>query len=203
MSPQTKYDIYIAAPFFNHEQTTIVANIEFMCDENGLTYYSPRKHSGSRLLRPEDRRVFDKWKPILQSNIDAIQQSRCILAVIEYAMPNGTALVAGKQYTAMANPSTGTVWKSWKVPDDAKPIELPDAGVIWECGNAFARNIPIFAFHRTKCPNEMNLMLSHTVVGMLTGFDRLTEFLKHYDGVMHDPMYDTTGLWAKPTSEVI
>ena len=196
------YDIYIAAPFFNPVQVGIVSNIEYLCDMHSLTYYSPRRDSGSALLRPEERRRFESWKPILQSNKDAIPRSKMILAVVEYAMPHGYKLVPAKECT-MPQTLDYPAHTDWIPIDGAKPVELPDNGVVWECGHADALNIPIFAFHRTKHPNELNLMLSHTVQGMLTGYEKLSILLGNFHQIMNDLSFDTTGLWETPTSEVI
>lgn len=188
MSSKFTYDLYIAAPFFNAPQISIVERIERMCDAAGLTYYSPRLHSGSADLTSEQRKDFNAWKPVLDSNIKAIVESRLLLAVWEYAMPDGIALVPAKyiryyDFTDDIVPPKGYVFD---VNNTAKPIELPDNGVVFECGYAHATFTPIVAFHSTKQPSELNLMLTHTAIGVITGWEKLEIVIKNYDSMMLD-----------------
>ena len=170
--------IYIAAPFFNHPQQAIVSKIEGLLDRTGFPYYSPRLHSGSHLIPPEHRKDRSLWKSVLDSNIQNLYNCDLVLAVIEYAMPPGIELVPvatepgivrdGKHIRSMiASPKL-----------DVKAIELPDAGVIWECGMAFAINRPVIAYHSNKSPDELNLMLSHTIQGFLSGWSSISAFFE-------------------------
>lgn len=156
--------IYIAAPFFNSEQVRIVAMIEGLIKSFDFPFYSPRLDSGSRLLSPEDRKIREKWQPVLHSNIDELDKADLILAVLEYAMPQGYSLFAGRSHIDVVG--------------EMKKLELPDNGVVFECGYAYARGKSIIGFHSTKPLDEMNLMLSHTMSGHITGFEDLARFLQ-------------------------
>lgn len=202
---QKIYDIYIAAPFFNVEQVKIVNKIEDMCVLRGLACYSPRLHSGSHELTPEQRKDFNAWKPILQSNIDAVEESRVLLAVVEYAMPSDWHLCAVQWATQSEKDYNHSGLRM--EPKELKTLELPDNGVVFECGYAYKSDVPIVGFHRTKHPDELNLMLSHTMLGLVTGFRSLEMFLRNWE--RYDWSADNFGChpdyraWATPNSEVI
>ncbi len=162
--PELAPMVYIAAPFFNPNQIDLVRIIEGICSANRLQFYSPRLHSGSHLLTPEERRNNASWKPILKSNITELHRCDLVVAVVEYRMPKNHKL-------AVYNTETRVVTKA------ELELELPDAGVIFECGYAYATGKTIVGFHSQKSVSSLNLMLSHTIAGFVTGFTDLSDFL--------------------------
>jgi len=165
--------VYIAAPFFNAEQRSIVTRIEMLLTRYGYDYYSPRLHSGSDKLTPEQRKDQSKWLPILQSNIDQLDECDILLAVVEYAMPTGISL----------RPVTISVSYPPREHIGDKAIELPDNGVVWECGYWYTTGKPAIGFHSTKPISELNLMLSHTLTGFVTGFTQLEDVFQSQPGM--------------------
>lgn len=176
--------VYIAAPFFNSAQLEIVQTIEQYLDASNIRYYSPRIHSGSALLTTEQKKDFDAWTPVLQSNIRALHDCHVMIAVLEYAFPKGVGLsiVDSRRFT-----ENGTI--DW-IPTH---LELPDNGVVFEVGYLHALNglreatyakssvyghrTPIIGFHTEKGLEEMNLMLSHTIDGMICGYSDLHSYI--------------------------
>ena len=150
------HKVYIAAPLFNPAQIEIIESIEELCYDASLDFYSPRLHSGSSLLSPEDRRHFEKWTPVFESNEQALHQCDCMIAVLEYAQTPGFRL--GLEVVTNSGD-----------PMDFIPLEIPDTGVVWEMGVMNALNKPVFGYHSTKQPEQMNLMLTHSLAGMLCG----------------------------------
>lgn len=165
--PSPKPKIYIAAPFFNAAQIMVVQTIESTLANNEFSYYSPRLHSGSDKLTPEERKDRNAWMQVITSNIAAMESCSAMIAVLEFAMPDELRLVPAKY---------ANVGK-WNVLPNVQPVELPDTGVVFEMGYMYARYKPIFGYHSTKIPSELNLMLSHTVMGILTGQEALNGFL--------------------------
>ena len=177
-------NVYIAAPFFNAAQNDTVTAIEDVLQQSGHTFYSPRIHSGSAKLTPIERQTKAAWGPVLQSNIDALHTCDVLLAVLEYAMPEGRVLKVCR------SSSHGEPYYP-----EGSALEIPDAGVIWECGYRYALNdmailhvnastneALILGFHTTQQPRKLNLMLSHTLHGFVTGYEQLQQVM---DGRAH------------------
>jgi nucleoside 2-deoxyribosyltransferase len=167
--------VYIAAPFFNDPQTEIVSRIEDLCGRHGLRYYSPRLHSGSGGLTPAEKKDPASWKPVLESNIQALHECTLLIAVIEYALND----ISDK--LGIWNPGD-----EQEAPSLIEIPEIPDTGVVFECGYVYALNhtaygtahpTAIIGFHTTKQPEKLNLMLSHTLDGYVQGYDNLGRFL--------------------------
>jgi nucleoside 2-deoxyribosyltransferase len=186
--------IYIGGPFFNQPQIEIISKIQGMLTRHGFSYYSPRLDSGSLDLSPEDRKDPAKWKPIFQSNVDNLHTCGVLLAVVEYAMEKGTALALCHEEPIYRSPplQSGVILKA----AGGRSIELPDSGTVWEMGyvralNDFAEHVsacgltpppkrPIVAFHSSKPPEKLNLMLSHGADVIVSGWSRLESMLGNY-----------------------
>lgn len=153
-----KPKIFIASPLFNTAQHEILDQIESILEQHDYTYYSARKHSGSDLLTPEQRKDINAWNPVFDSNRQGLDECRVCIAVLEYAYPEGTTLCVVKNSVAMQ-------------------VELPDAGTVWETGYLHAQGKLVLGFHTTKQAKHLNLMLTHGCDGLLTGYGSLHSFL--------------------------
>lgn len=184
--------VYIAAPFFNPVQVTIVQQIEDLLQLHKYDYYSPRLHSGSAGLTSAERKNYDAWTPIINSNVSELYKCDIVLAVLAYAQPDGWSLCVG-QFQETEYAKHGAVpFKTYiktEIKEVSKVLELPDNGVVWECGAAHILGKPIVGFHPTKPFKEMNLMLSHTIDGFISGFDILHCFLAGHHSLTEDPKY--------------
>lgn len=87
MSIDKRGNIYLAGPFFNSEQLGAMERVEKLLDKLKLPYYSPRKHL---ILKP--KASWDERKAVFNENIDAIAESKLMLACTEW-------------------PDTGTNWE--------------------------------------------------------------------------------------------
>lgn len=159
-SPETKPMIYIAAPFFNGAQKVIVRCIERAITWAGYSYYSPETDSGSLDLSPEMRGNSTFWKQVFNNNVQAIKDSILMIAVLDYALPEGQEL-------RVCDTRNGY--------DTVRRVEIPDSGVVWEMGDAYQR-VDIVGYRELE-PTTMNLMLAKTVTGMVYGLDNLADFL--------------------------
>lgn len=158
-----KPKIYIAAPFFNLPQNQIVVAIESALDSNSFPYYSPRIHSGSAYMTPEQRKDPKAWEPVFKSNTDELDRCDLMIAVIEYAMPDTQSV-------------TLNTWEIGQGGGNPVKLEVPDSGVVWEMGAFHHMGKPIVAFHSSGA-KKLNLMLSHSCNGFIRGFDQLKQFL--------------------------
>lgn len=171
-----KPKIFIASPLFNPNQIAIIERIENLLTEKGYDFYSARLHSGSDKMTPEQRKDITAWDPVFDSNERGLDECDVMIAVLEYAMPP-REYPAHIQMAIIDNPDLepcgpGTVFT---------PIELPDAGTVWECGYHRAQGKLVLGFH-TDQAKHLNLMLSHGCDGLIKGWENL-------DGFLTEPKY--------------
>lgn len=159
--------IYIAAPFFNEEQLRVVCRIERILDDSNIKYFSPRLlDEGKDRSRP----TASDAAAILEANERNIRESTMVLAWMEYPLMRGY--------------KTG-LFES-ELPNNFKPIFLPDVGVTWEIGCAYSLKVPVIAFYTDadKMP-PVNLMLAQSFTGIVRGWEELKTFariLSPYNG---------------------
>lgn len=162
-----KPKVFIASPLFNPPQIEIIEKIEALLEKNGYEYYSARKHSGSDKMTPEQRKDLRAWDPVFDSNEQGLNECRVMIAVLEYALPEGEALTLSRMFAE---------------PDDLyceirECVELPDAGTVWEAGYHRAQGKLVVGFH-TDQAKHLNLMLSHGCDGLIKGWDNLKQFIE-------------------------
>jgi len=167
VNPRPK--VYIAAPFFNPWQLEIVSQIEGALDDKGYRYYSPRIHSGSASLTPEERRNPLSWRPVFESNISGLRECVLVLAVLCYPLPGNKTLRQVEHVLVEDGRKPAGV-------ELGPPLEMPDDGVIYEMGCSKILGTPVIGFHPCKYPAQMNLMLTHGCTGFLTGWVELEAF---------------------------
>ena len=131
--------VFIASPLFNPAQIAIIRDIETLLAENDFSFYSARLHSGSDKLTPEQKRDLRAWDPIFESNVQGLDDCDVMIAVLEYAFPDGQQLVLQDRRGLDAGAdSIDTV------------LELPDAGTVWEMGYHQAQGKLVLGFHSNK-----------------------------------------------------
>jgi len=189
--------VYVASPFFNGAQIAIVEEIQQVLEKNEFPYYSPRIHSGSLDFTPEQRKDPKAWEPVFKSNVDELHRCDLMIAVVEYAMPCSATnplfpeykarefLTVGVEGNIMLG--TGKVKKSYQIKEPRLELEVPDSGVVWEMGYWKANSDskagrgylkrPIVAYHSSET-KQLNLMISHSVDGILLGKAALHDFFR-------------------------
>lgn len=159
-----KIDVFIAAPLFNAPQIELIQEIEYAVSDSNKTFYSARLHSGSDTMTAEEKKIMSNWDPVFQSNVDGLNAAELMIAVLEYPMPDDTALL---------------LWRDSKEkPGEAlvTNVQLPDAGTVWEMGYFRALGKPVIGFHREQS-GHLNLMLSHGCDGFLKDTVDLLRYL--------------------------
>jgi hypothetical protein len=68
------------------------------------------------------------------------------------------------------------------------PLNLPDTGTVWEMGfayavNMFSRRMDIYGFTTRPRTDKLNLMLTKSCKGVISGLEELTKFLKGEESV--------------------
>lgn len=168
--------VFIASPLFNEPQIEIIKQIEQLLTDNEFPFYSARLHSGSDKLTAEQKRSLVNWDPVFESNVQGLDECTVMIAVLEYALPHReypAHIAMGLLDSPQEEPfGSGTSFT---------PIELPDAGTVWEMGYHKAQNKIVIGFHQDKA-KHLNLMLSHGCDAMIKGFDNLALFLAGPEG---------------------
>lgn len=73
--------VYIAAPFFNEEQLSLVKQIESTLDEAEIEYFSPRLGGVIKDMTEEEKKIH--MDGIFESNVEMLQWANCVIAVID------------------------------------------------------------------------------------------------------------------------
>jgi len=97
--------IYIAGPFFNHDQLNAIKDIEAACEGFVLKYFSPRIEGGIlKDMNAEDRKAASG--SVYDMNVDGIDGSDAVIAIIDDFDP-GTMFELG--YAAKARKTIITI----------------------------------------------------------------------------------------------
>jgi nucleoside 2-deoxyribosyltransferase len=97
--------VYLAAPFFNPRQVTIVEAIEASLDGLGISYYSPRREGVLSGMTVAERRA--AVARIFDANVLNIKQAELVVAVID-DRDVGVAWEIGYAYGLMPRPAIVT-----------------------------------------------------------------------------------------------
>lgn len=163
--------IFIASPLFNESQHEIIGSLETLLTSLGYDYYSARQHSGSDRLTPEQKKTFDAWTPVYESNVHGLDSCDAMIAVLEYALPKNQGLMLVNGLDEYPEERTFT------------DLSLPDAGTVWEIGYHIAQGKPVIGYYSFPEQNasHLNLMLSHGVHALTFGPENLKKFLEPAD----------------------
>lgn len=164
--------IYLAGPFFNEVQVTELIKIENVFEDRRIQIYSPRLHSGSHRMTPEQRKNRSNWDSVYRSNIDAMHSCDIMLAILDYQLPKGREVHVVDNYDGYTiNPITGH-----EMVDSLIKLQIPDTGTVFEMGYFNALQKPVIGYV-SQMPKSMNLMLTHGVHGVVEGAKNLLKFL--------------------------
>jgi len=155
---------YLAAPFFNPIQLSVVEKVETIFALTGISFISPRLYGTVKDTDPS---------AIISKNHEGLASASMMLAWLEYPLGEFERhadaiypLKASVGYTdGFGHYLQQTV------------LHLPDTGVAFEMGNFVAQGKPVIGFHLNDF-NQLNVMLSHTCAGIIKGFDHLTKWLQ-------------------------
>jgi len=97
--------VYIASPFFNEQELSLVKNIESELSNADIQFFSPRLEGGiiKNMTKEEKEKSI---KSIYQMNVDGIDESDAVIAVIDN-FDAGTMFEIG--YATKANKTIITV----------------------------------------------------------------------------------------------
>lgn len=152
--------IYIAGPFFNEPQVSLVKDIERVLERTGYEFFSPRtadlnnfnKHPGI-----DDGQA----STIFELDYAMIKKCVVVVAVADFLLRENTELVLRDTKNGMVRAA----------------VKIPDTGTVWEMGAAYALGIPVFMLY-VDPSKKLNLMLSQSCAGVIHGLDEL-ELVAH------------------------
>lgn len=148
---------YLAAPFFNPTQVSLVKMIEGAFEQSRTRLFSPRLQHRDKDFKID---TVEKARQVFDMNAAAIRNCCGMLAVVDWAMEEDTQLRAMRKNRAVG-----------------PPLHLPDTGTVWEMGAAYGFDKPVVIFTERTQQDKLNVMLTQGANGVLYGTSRLVDWL--------------------------
>jgi len=153
--------LYLAGAKFNPCQAELYCTVEKMLENLGIQWFSPyREAAGMETAKATSG---NKAYQIFEGNCDDIDACDAVLAIVPFLSAPGQDLcirsIEGGRATTLVTDLT-----------------LPDTGVVWEMGYAFAKGKPIFGFFE-GC-RQPNLMLAQCCAGIAVDLSELKLMLQ-------------------------
>ncbi len=152
------YKLYLAGPFFNTAQREAAEKVLSIAREhwNG-EIYAPLE-GGIEVDTPE------KAREVFKRNVDELNETDCLLCHTDWLSPQGEEVRVLREFPV------------------GPPLNLPDAGTIWEMGYAYRFKMQtgtpmIVAYSVLETTTRLNLMLQLCADGFLHGWTEVAEFL--------------------------
>lgn len=158
--------IYLAGPFFNLEQVSLMEYIEECLDDEGVTYFAPRKESPV-----VGELTAERASEILKANLKGIAEADVVLAVLDWKTTKNN-----KVYSETTEPTKEGHLRIYK-----QLLNIPDSGTVWEAGYAKALKKPVYVFYEDR-PEKINLMISQTASGIIIGSGQLCSAFEMHKG---------------------
>lgn len=168
-----KLSIYLGAPLFTPVQRQVLDHLTELFEKAGYIVFSPLEESkpiwkgrAPAACSPEDRRA------VVESNYRGIGQCDIMFAWLGGWNPAASILKSG-----MIDVTDQEDYDNLQKMSPA----LPDVGVVWELGYAFAIDKPILGYlHDGEEERNFNLMLSETMDGVARGSEQLMSQLEYF-----------------------
>lgn len=151
--------VYIAGPFFNPEQISLIRAIENIFMGAGVEFISPRLQHGDRPVPKVENAA--QAEEIFVRNLRDMMQADVLLAVMDYLLPVNHELHI-------------TEWFQDQLQIVSPPLRLPDTGTVFELGYFFRTCKPVILFtSRDPGKARLNLMLACATDGCVYGLNNL------------------------------
>lgn len=163
---------YIAAPFFNPPQLELVKQIEDTFSSQERWAFSPRLQHGEKPTKIKSKQDANK---IFFENYRAIEACSYMVAVVDWLLPEERELrLVNKSKYHITQPGQQSIFFA-----ESPPLNLPDAGTVWEMGVAFTLRKPVVMFTVRPPTDKMNIMLTESCVGIVRGVEGLAAYLRY------------------------
>ncbi len=161
-----KLKIYLAGPFFNDAQRSLIKALEMTLERVGYEVWSPSRDGIA--LRPDASN--EDQKKVFDMNYHAINTCDMMVAVLE---PNDTRIVDAAIATHTdTEPSTGMRVEFALLLKDKRLPQYSDIGTVWEMGIAYEQGKPTVAYYESHA-SRPNLMLAKSCHGLAIGLPEL------------------------------
>lgn len=189
---------YLAGPFFNPEQLSLISSIETTFIDNGVPMFSPRlcDENKKKVLSNQDAAT------IFARNVDNILTCGCMLAVLDWKLsPRQKVMVVQDSGLPSAlekdwgNPKVlekGDIMAGTVI---APELNLPDTGTVFEMGAMFMKWLmsapkvnshpKLVGFTERGEKDKLNIMLTQACCGIVRGVGELNAFLNKGDIQWH------------------
>ena len=154
--------VYLAAPFFNHDQLSLVIKLERLIKDEGWEMFSPRLGVSAQEMNTiiNDRKVYyNKWAELIEKGGSPPELPP------EAPSPDLRRKVFND---------------NWSNVDDSDlilaVIDDFDVGVMWEVGYAYRAHVPVVT--HTGMNYGCNLMLAHSIIGHTKDFEAVADVLR-------------------------
>jgi len=174
MAEDETLKVYLAGPFFNDEQRSVIDRLEKTLDSY-CKVYSPRRDGG--VLAPDS--TVESRKNVFEMNYKHIADCDLMIAQVEGL--DGRPLGLFKQALQRLKCLKLTDSDLEEVKEELQKLvseqysRLPnytDIGTVWEMGCAYEIGIPVIAFS-PNVQRQVNLMLSESCRGFATKYEDL------------------------------
>lgn len=152
---------HIAGPFFNEAQRVVIQRIEEILAKNNQAFFSPMR---SGIVEKDGSNAQDIFgKDVYMMNI-----CHGAIVVIDWVLPEG-------QEIWLVNPAR----EGGHAPIHG-PLNIPDAGTMFEVGYYYACGKPIVLFTlRDRGTEKMNVMITRAAEGVVYGYSHLDSWLSN------------------------
>jgi len=165
-------NIYLAAPFFNEPQREVVTLLEAMIERHGHTCVSPRKGHASKAAATGTM-TRERAEAILDQNVGDLRSCSMVFAVLDYHLPQGDHIGLLEAARPINPDQPEGIPNGYRL---KRTISIPDQGVLWELGYAYACRKPVVLFQRDS-NMHLNVMIGRTAWASIVGLDAAAEFL--------------------------
>ena len=178
-----KKHLFLAAPFFNHQERGIVSQIEDIADQAGVPFFSAMREPPNT-LQPEQYADPAVLQEINSMCIRGLEKSFAMLAWLDRIQP------AGDEVMLIHRPKT--IGNSERPGDKLQIVDgivkkrnlvKTDDGVMWEMGFAACLLIPVFGFTLREDLENVNPMISQNVMAIARGWDDLYKLFEALGGI--------------------
>lgn len=157
-----KHLVYNAGPFFNPEQEQAMMRLETLEDGLGLAHFDPRKGPESRTAA-EHGMTASLAEGIFLRNMRELERCTVIAALLDWRLePDHVACLLAPG-------------------EEARLLNVPDTGTVFELGYAFRLGKPVVGFREDK-EKPLNVMLSRACWAVCHDWEHLTAIMETLAG---------------------
>jgi nucleoside deoxyribosyltransferase len=159
--------VYVAGPFFNPVQISILEEVEEVLNRSSVPMYLPRIDGGVLDMSGDKASTHESAKECYNHDIEALHKCDYMIAVLPYAL-DGEMLATGTvEFDGFRKKFVANNWG----------LVLPDTGTVWEIGYFTALQKPVVGYYPIGL-TKLNIMLCQSMRGVITGTHSLKKWVE-------------------------